>query len=85
MFALQRTVQADDCVIVRGDANDIGAPLYLTVEALDGIGRAKLGPMLFQEGHVGEYVRPGVVEIGHLRTDLVGDCPSLGAGGFRSR
>ena len=64
-------------VVVRKDADDVGAPLDLAIEALDGVRAVKLGPMLLWEGHVGEHVRLGGVEdgcqLGNLWTDLVRD------------
>jgi len=35
--------EAGDCVLVRKDADDIGSPLDLAVEALDRIGAVQLG------------------------------------------
>jgi hypothetical protein len=55
-----RADEADDSVVGK-DADDIGPPLDLAVEPLNGIGRADLVPMLFREGHEGEDVDLGLV------------------------
>lgn len=66
-------------MIVGEDADDLGAPLDLAIEALDGVGAVKLG--LVQYVFFG-----GVHELGELRyfrPDLVGDVAPLGACGLR--
>src|SRR5690606_25537556 len=74
LFEQQGSDETHDGVVIREDADDIGAPLDLPVKAFDRIRAVKLGPMLLREGHVGEHVGFGVVEDGgklrHLRSDL---------------
>jgi hypothetical protein len=38
------------------DANDLGTPCDLAVEALDLVGRVQLGPVLPREGHIGQHI-----------------------------
>lgn len=59
---------ADNGVIAWEDADDLGAPPDPAVEALDRLGRVKLGPLLLGKGHVGEPVFLGAIhETGELR------------------
>lgn len=46
------------------DANDVGAPLDLAVDALDRIGRVQLGAILRREGHAGEDIGLGLIQEG---------------------
>jgi hypothetical protein len=68
-----------------GNAEHLGAPLDLAVEALQRVGGVKLGPVLLGEAHVGAHVVLGLVEqgreFGQLGADLVGDLAPLGLGG----
>ena len=87
LFKQQCADEADDGAIVGEDADDLGAPLDLAIESLDGIGAVKLGPVLPGKGHIGEHVFfSGVHELGELRhflPDLVGDVAPLSACGLR--
>src|SRR5437879_13775317 len=53
-----RADEANDGVLIGEDANHLGPPLDLAVEALDGVGGVQLGSMLRRE-------RPVGVRIGH--------------------
>ena len=79
-----RADEADDGVIVREDADDVGAALDLAVEPLDGIGRTDLVPVLLGKVHEGENVDLGLVEqrgkLGQLGAQLIGDLTPLLAG-----
>lgn len=82
---LGRAYQAYDGVIIWEDADDLGAPLNLAVEALDRVSRVQLGAVLLRESHVGQHVGLGVVhdcrQLRHLGPDLVGDgAPLYGRG-----
>jgi hypothetical protein len=71
----QRADQADDGVVVRKDADDVCAALYLAVQAFD------------RKGHVSQKVALGVIhdvrQLWHLGADLIGDGRSLGSRCFR--
>ena len=86
LFQQQGADETDDGVVVGEDADHVGAPLDLAVEALDRIGAVELRPMLLREGHVGEHVGLGIVEnsgeLWQLRATLIGDGAPLGAGGL---
>ena len=43
LFEEDRADQADDRVLVGEDADDVGAPLHLLVEALERVGAVQLG------------------------------------------
>jgi hypothetical protein len=59
------------------------SPLDLAIEALDRIGGVQLGAVLGREGHVGEHVGFGLVQIGReLGPQLIGDASPLSSGGF---
>lgn len=64
------------------DPDDIGAPLYLAVQTLDGVRAVQLRPVLLGKGHVGEDVLLGPVhercELGQLWARLVRDLAPLG-------
>jgi hypothetical protein len=47
--------QPGDSGLVPEDANDIGAPSVLFVQALQRIGRAQFGAVLNGQGHVGQH------------------------------
>ena len=51
--------QAGDGRLVGEYSDDVGASLDLFVEALQGVGRVDLGPVIFGEGHEGQYVLLG--------------------------
>ncbi|CCV09213.1 hypothetical protein MESS2_900003 [Mesorhizobium metallidurans STM 2683] len=74
LFEQDRANQADDDVIIWEDADDLGAPLDLAVEALDRVGRVQLGAVLLEESHVDQHVGLGVVhdcrQLRHPRPDL---------------
>ena len=46
LFEQEGADEADDGVLVGEDADDVGAPLDLAVEALDRVGRVQLGAVL---------------------------------------
>ena len=77
--------QADDGGLVGEDADDLGAPLDLAVEALQGIGAVELLSVRDGEGHVGQDVGLGLVEqggeLGQLGPQLIGDLAPLSPGG----
>jgi hypothetical protein len=79
-----RPDEAGDRSLVREDADHLGAPLDLAVDALEWIGRVELGPVLLGEAHIGEHVLLGRVqqggELGQLLPDLVGDLAPLRPG-----
>jgi hypothetical protein len=54
--------QPDQGGVVGEDADDVGAPGDLAVEALKRIGRADLGPVLGREGVEREHVGLGLFE-----------------------
>jgi hypothetical protein len=51
----QPSDEARDGGNVREDADDIGAPLDLGIEPLQGVGAVELGPMDLGEGHEHEH------------------------------
>jgi hypothetical protein len=63
-------------------------PLDLAVKPLDRIGRVQLGAMLGREGHEGEHIGLGFIqvggELGQLAAQLIGDLAPLSAGGAAS-
>src|SRR5262249_60366737 len=59
-----RADEANDCILVGEDADDIGAPLDLAIEALERVGGMQLGAVLAWEAHVGKDVRLGLVHHG---------------------
>ncbi len=69
--------QANDAVLVREDADDVGPSLHLLVQALQGVGAVQLDAVLAREGHVGEHVLLGLVhqraELRPAAAELVGD------------
>ena len=81
MFEQDRAYEANDGLLVGEDADHLGPPLDLAVEALDRVGRVQLGSMLRREGHVGEHIDLGLVEeagkLGQLGAELVGNLPPL--------
>jgi hypothetical protein len=50
LFEQQRADEADDGAVVGEDADDVGAPLDLAVEAFDRVGAVELGPVRLREG-----------------------------------
>ncbi len=80
----ERSYEAGDGRLVREDADDLGAPLDLAVEAFERVGAVELGPVLGRERHVGQYVRFGLVhqngKLRHLWAKLVGDAAPLRPG-----
>ena len=64
--------------------DDIGPPLDLAVQALDGIRAVQLRPVLLGKGHAGEDALLGPVhegrELGQLRAHLVRDLAPLRLG-----
>src|SRR5215813_10730074 len=78
-----RADEANDCILVWEDADDIGASLDLAIEALERVGGMQLGAVLAWEAHVGKNVRLGLVhhggELWNLWPQLIGDAPPLGA------
>src|SRR5580704_885116 len=79
-----KAYETGDGGFVGEDADDLGAPLDLAVEALQRIGRVKLDPVLGGEAHVSEHVGLGVVyqggELWQLGPELVGNAAPLGTG-----
>ena len=77
LFEQDRADQADDCLVVAEDTDDLGAALDLAVDPFDRVGRVQLDPMHPGEGNVCEDIGLGLVhdsgELGHLGADLVGD------------
>src|ERR1700730_6319409 len=69
-----------------GNADDLGAPFDLAVEALQRVGGVQLDAVLGREGHVGEHIGLGLVQEGgelrKLGAQLVGDPAPLSSGGF---
>jgi hypothetical protein len=55
LFDQHGAYQPSDSGLVREDANDIGAPFVLFVQALERIGRAQFGAVLNGKGHVGQH------------------------------
>ena len=55
------TDQPGDAGLVRKDANHIGPPFDLLVQAFQRVGGMQLGPVLGWESHVGEHVMLAVV------------------------
>ncbi len=80
-----RADETNDGVFVGKVADDVGAVLDLTVDALDGVGRTDLVPMLLGKVEKSEPIDFGIVEqrgkLGQLGAQLVGDLPPLLAGG----
>lgn len=78
--------EADNRVLIGEDADDLGSALDLAVEALDGIGRMDLRPVIFGEAHEGEHVGFGLVqergELRQLGAELIGDLAPLRSGGL---
>ena len=66
------------------NADDVGAPLDLGMEAFEWIRRVQLLAVLSGEGHVGQDVVLGIVhqcgELRHLGPELVGDQAPLALG-----
>jgi hypothetical protein len=64
-------------MLVGEDADDVGAPLDLAVEALDWVDTVQLGTMWSGEGHLGQHIGFSLIpergELGQLGTRLVGD------------
>ena len=77
LFEQDGADEAGDGGLVREDADDLGAPLDLAVEALQRVGAVQLGTMLGGEAHVGQHIRLGVIHQGgqlrELGAQLVGD------------
>jgi hypothetical protein len=71
--------QLDDRRLAREDADHIGPPLDLLVEALERIGGVQLGPVPDGEGHVGQHVVLALVheagELGPAGAELIGHLP----------
>ncbi len=71
--------EADDAVLVREDADHIGAALHFLVQAFQRIGAVELDPVLLGEGHVGEHVVLGIVhasaELWPAGAQLISDLP----------
>jgi site-specific DNA recombinase len=63
--------------LVGEDADDVGAPLHLLVQALERVRAVQLGPVLDREGQVGEHLVLALVhqrgELGPAGPELVGD------------
>ena len=55
--------EAGDRGLVGEDANDVGAALDLAVEAFDGVGAVELRPVLLGEGHIGQHIGFGIVQL----------------------
>lgn len=81
MFEQDRADQADDGVLGGKDADHLGAPLDLAVEALDRVGGKQLGAMRRREAHIGQHVGLGVVwerrELRQFWAQLIGDATPL--------
>ena len=75
--------ESDDGLGVGEDADDVGAPLDLAVEAFDRIVRPDLGPVHGRERGVGEqvvrHVRETACDLGCERFELADDVVELGA------
>ena len=82
LFQQDSAYEAEDGGFVGEDPDDIGAPLDLAIEALDGIVRVDLGPVVFREGGVSEDILFGFIqqvsEFLHLWPQLIGDPSPLG-------
>ena len=61
LFYEDRADDSGDRSLIREHAHDIGPPLDLAVEALDGVSGVKLGAMLLRKGHVGQHIGLGIV------------------------
>ena len=62
LFDAEHPGQADEALVVGEDANDVGAPADLLVEALERVGGAQLAPVRAREGVEGQEVGLGVLE-----------------------
>jgi site-specific DNA recombinase len=75
--------------LAREDADHVGPPLHLLVEALQRIGGVQLGPVLGRKRHVGQHVVLTVVheagELGPTWAELVGELPPGLPGGVLVR
>jgi hypothetical protein len=79
LFDAEHPGEPDQAAVVGEDADDVGAPADLLVEALQRVGRSELSPVRAREGVEGEDVRFGVFE---HRGDL-GQAPVEMRDGFR--
>jgi hypothetical protein len=84
LFEQQCADESDDGSLVGEDADDVATPLDLAVEAFERIGAVDLGTMLSGEAHIGQDIGFGVIhqpgQLGHPRSQLIGDLPPLLAG-----
>jgi hypothetical protein len=85
LFEQDGADQPHDAGLVREDADDVGPPLHLLVEAFERIGAVQLGAVLGREGHVGQHIVFAVVhqraKLGPAWPQLVGDVtPGLARG-----
>jgi hypothetical protein len=62
LFEQDRADQADDGIFIGEDADHLGSPLDLAVEALNRVDRVQLGSMLGREGHIGEHIGLGLIQ-----------------------
>src|SRR3954470_21965794 len=63
LFEQQRADKPSNGILVRKDADDIGAPLDLAIEALERIGGMYFRPVILREAHESEHVRLGLVHV----------------------
>jgi hypothetical protein len=76
--------QTNDGRLVGEDPDDLCPALHLAVQALEGVDRVQLRPVLRRDAHIGQHVGLGVVhQRGELGAGLVGDAAPLLAGGLR--
>jgi hypothetical protein len=79
LFQEYRADQPSDAGLVWEDADHIGPPFNLLVQAFQRVSGMQLGPVLGRESHVGEHVMLAVVhqrgELGPARAQLIGDMP----------
>jgi hypothetical protein len=61
-FDAEHAGEADQAAVVGEDADDVGASSDLAVEALEGIGRSELAPVVSWERVEGQEVGLGVLE-----------------------
>lgn len=62
MFEQDRADETDNGSLIGEDADDLGPGLDLAVEALDLVGRVRLGASPRRERHIGQHVGLGIVE-----------------------
>jgi hypothetical protein len=62
LFDAEHPGEPDQALVVREDADDVGAPPDLAVEALERVGRTQLAPVVGRERVEGEDVGLGILQ-----------------------